>query len=298
MNSFTVLLYCDVESNVERMTALAGKVAARMAARSHSSWATESSSHEPRKGLLIGTHATPLTVLYSGVSDAIDGGLALQQAESEHARTHRMRARFEHVAEEAGVDAEWHPLVDGDRGDSASLRERARSADLVIMPQPAEPGGDRFVEFAIRDVVTHAGRPVLVVPRVGKFTDIGSKLLIGWSPTREATRAVHDALLIAHPSARATLLWISHGSDPHGELEESAETMAAVIMRHGIECKVARSTKAEIAIGDVLLNESFERGADLLVTGGFGHSRIYDIVVGATTSHLLAHMTVPVLFAH
>lgn len=137
---------------------------------------------------------------------------------------------------------------------------------------------------------------MLVVPRVGEFERVGERALVGWSPTREATRAVHDALALLHPGARATLLRVEHGHRRHAESERSAREMAAWLERHGIVTDVVHRANTVVPIGDWLLNESFERGADLLVIGGYGHSRLYDAVLGATTSHLLAHMTLPVLF--
>lgn len=284
MKRRTVVLYLDVEANVERLTALAIRAA----------------SSVPGQGSLrlVGTHATPMIPLYGGLADAVTGGLALRYAEARNAIAERIRRRFTDAAAEAGVEASWDALAGDGLVESAALRELARAADLVVMPQPAEESDSAFVEIATREVVTGAGRPVLVVPRVGEFASIGERLLVGWSPTREATRAVHDALALAAPGARATVLWIAHGRGEHPELERSAHRIADVLAAHGLDADVAHWTNAGIAIGDALLNEAFERGADLLVTGAWGHSRFYDAVIGATTSHLLEHMTLPVLFSH
>ena len=78
---------------------------------------------------------------------------------------------------------------------------------------------------------------------------------------------------------------------------ETAKELALAYDRHGIRAEVIERTDDGIAIGSVLENEAFERGADLIVTGAFGHSRVYDFVIGATTTHLLDSMTAPVLFS-
>lgn len=284
MTMRTVLLYVDQESNAERLIRLAVNIAKRVPGGD--------------SVLLVGAHATPIVPIYGGMADAVTGGLAMQYGEAQRAIAERLRLRFLDAARQAGVEARWDVLDDDYLGESVALRELARTADLVVVPQPPDDGSGRFVELAFREVVTGAGRPVLVVPRFGDFEDVGSHVLIGWSPTREATRALYDARALIRPGGRATLLWVSHGRGAHPEIERSAQAMAAALERHDVPCKVVHWTNAEIAIGDALLNEAFERGADLIVTGAYGHSRFYDAIIGATTSHLLAHMTVPVLFAH
>ena len=280
----TVLLYLDHPSNAERLTRLAARLATR--------------ADGTASACLHGAHATSLLPIYGGVTDAVTGGAALRYAEAQHALTDRIRTRFLDDARAAGVEASWEGLADDALGEGAALREKARAADLVVLPQPEAGAGSRFLELAVRDVLTGAGRPVLVVPRAGNFDDVGARLLIGWSPTPEATRAVHGSLALVRPGCRATLLWIARGRGTHPELERSARAMAGALERHGVTVDVTHRVHTELPVGDVLLNEAFERGADLIVSGAYGHSRLYDAVVGATTSHLLEHMTVPVLFAH
>lgn len=267
----TILVCLDTEENTERLLRFASNLALRGAG----------------EAVLVGTHATPVLPVQDSV----------EFVDAERHVTDRIRTRFLDTAHGSGIEPVWETLSDAARAGSA-LRQLAQASDLVVMPQPADTGNGALSEAAMREVVTGAGRPVLMLPRVGDFGEIGRRLLIGWSPTREATRAVHDALTLVPPGSRATLLWVSQGKRERPELERSAQAMAMLMRRHGVETEVTHWQGTDLAIGDVILNESFERDADLIVTGAYGHSRLYDMVIGATTTHLLSHMTAPVLFAH
>jgi nucleotide-binding universal stress UspA family protein len=99
-------------------------------------------------------------------------------------------------------------------------------------------------------------------------------------------------------SDETRIFWIT-GSDVDADsaLEHSGHELARCLDRHGVKTIVSHRTKTQIPIGDELLNEAADTGADLIITGAFGHSRLYDFVIGATTSHLMSFMTSPVLFS-
>ena len=129
------------------------------------------------------------------------------------------------------------------------------------------------------------------------FDTFGNKVTIGWSATKEAARAAHDAIPFLTGGGEATLVSVSRSDRPDDTLAASSKQLAAGLDRHGIKTTYQRYPLQSISIGDILLNHASESGADMIATGGFGHSRIYDFVIGATTSHLLEHMTVPVLLS-
>jgi len=179
---------------------------------------------------------------------------------------------------------------------SDHIIEQARTADLVIMAQQDPAANETSREITLERTIRKSGRPVLVIPFAGRFETFGTNAIIGWSPTREATRAAHDAIDLIGPGNKAQILTVrSEASRSKGF--SSAQELALTFDRHGIIAEVADREMDGVAVGDVLLNEAFEKGADLIVTGAFGHSRIYDFVIGATTTALLRNMTVPVLFS-
>lgn len=279
--SFKTILVClTTEANAERLTRAACHLARKFDAH------------------LIGLHTRQAMLVHPGVAvhltrESIQAFHDAQSSQAEHIREIFMQA----TAKESFAN-EWR-LVDADSGSaSGQIIEQARRADLVVMAQ-ADPDHDRADQSDIqRDVIQGSGRPVIVIPSVGDFERFGDNILIGWSATREATRALHDAIPFVRDQGEATVMWVSHSDGDADHLGQSAAEVATGLERHGIRTTVSHWQNAGIKIGDALLNEASENGADMIVTGAFGHSRFYDFTIGATTTHLLKHMTVPVLFSN
>jgi nucleotide-binding universal stress UspA family protein len=142
-----------------------------------------------------------------------------------------------------------------------------------------------------------AGRPLLLVPYVGTYRKVGAKVLVGWAGTREATRAVHDSLALIEPDGDVTVLTIET-TRPASDVIPGAD-IAAHLARHGLRVSAARTVVTDgLTPADALLDYASDLGADLLVVGGYGHSRMREMILGGVTRDLLRHMTVPVLMSH
>jgi nucleotide-binding universal stress UspA family protein len=181
-----------------------------------------------------------------------------------------------------------------------AVTRRARAADLVVVGQadpdnPLPPAARTLVE----DLLMTAGRPLLLVPYAGQFESVGTSVLIGWTQTRECARAVHDALPLFVPSAKVTVLTVeSPGSASDDEVVPTAD-IAEHLARHGLSVTAARTVVADrLPAADALLDYASDIGADLLVVGGYGHSRTREMILGGVTRDLLRHMTIPVLMSH
>ena len=176
---------------------------------------------------------------------------------------------------------------------------QARHADLVILgqvdpTQPPAPAGRQLVE----DVLMTSGRPILVIPYVGRFETCGTNILVGWNNSREAARAINDAIPLLAKAASVTIL----EANPIGRKPAIDDAVSADITRHltrhGISAKTARTALASISASDALLSYAADVSADLLVVGGYGHSRLRERILGGVTRELLQHMTLPVLMSH
>jgi nucleotide-binding universal stress UspA family protein len=175
----------------------------------------------------------------------------------------------------------------------------ARYADLAILGQaepPKSPGDEAATLPA--DVALTAGRPVLIVPYIGVSTPPGSHVLVGWNASREATRAVNDAMPLLQRAKKVTVLTIDpeSGSRDHGEV--LGADISLHLDRHGVRAEAAQTAASDIDVGDVILSRTADIGADLIVIGAYGHSRAREALLGGVTRHLLRHMTVPVLMSH
>jgi len=150
--------------------------------------------------------------------------------------------------------------------------------------------------FLPEELALGVGRPVLVVPRYGTFETVGQRVLIAWNGSREATRAVNDAIPILKMATKVTVLSV----DPEGEPDRRlpGADLALHLARHGIAAEAESTQALDIGVGDVLLSRAADLGADLIVMGAYGHSRLREMMLGGATRHLLQHMTVPVLMSH
>jgi nucleotide-binding universal stress UspA family protein len=140
------------------------------------------------------------------------------------------------------------------------------------------------------------GRPVLVVPRYGTFPALGDHVLVAWNASREAARAVNDALPFLRRAQRVTVLSVDPGDHPDQRIPSADITLH--LARHGVNAVAAQTRSADISVGDTLLSRAADIEADLIVCGAYGHSRLREMVLGGATRHLLQHMTVPVLMSH
>jgi nucleotide-binding universal stress UspA family protein len=145
-------------------------------------------------------------------------------------------------------------------------------------------------------VIKECGRPVLMIPRDYVAETLGENVLLGWSDTREATRAVHDLMGVASADAKVRVLRI--GKSPQNTLaDHAANDMALALARHGPQVEVVHRDQDGARVADILNHEAFEMGADMLATGAFGHSRAYDFVIGAATRAMLSGAKLPVMFS-
>lgn len=248
---------------------------------------------------LIGLHAmdlspaVPAGTRFGGSSAIIKALDQMYRAGLELAavveRDFRARLAREEIASEWRLAQGWPPDV---------FALHARHADLTILGQedPDVPatGGNLAV---IEHVLFASGRPVLILPFAGTPTDLGRTVLVGWNASREAARAVHDALPFM-AGAAVTVLAV----DPEGQKDQprsgSGADIAAHLARHGVRVTMEQGTAAGGDAADVLLNRAAELGAGLLVVGGYGRPRIMEIILGGVTRFLLRRATLPVLMSH
>jgi nucleotide-binding universal stress UspA family protein len=247
---------------------------------------------------LIGVHTVPAIEVYPGML----APASVSQMTGYHDKQKEISAEIKKVFENAVRTeyfvAEWSEVDAQYLGREHHLMADWIGSDLVIIGQ-SNPDRDRRDQRShVENAVRNSGRPVLVLPYAGKFETVGENILLGWSGTRESTRAAHDALPFIKTAKATQIFWVGKQNDRTHYLEQTAREMAVGLDRHGAKVTVMHREPGEISIGDELLNEASDMGTDLIVTGGFGHSRVYDFVLGATTSHILKCMTVPILFSH
>ncbi|MGH6920116.1 MAG: universal stress protein [Geminicoccaceae bacterium] len=189
-----------------------------------------------------------------------------------------------------------------DRGFDVDLAEiftlHARYADLAVVgqndPDEPSPSSGRLPE----QVVLACGRPVLLIPYIGAGKTLGQRVVVGWDASREAARAVRDALPILTQASSVNLVSVNPRPADFGHGEVPGADVALYLARHGVKVEVQRIATRDLDVGNALLSHVAGEAADLLVMGGYGHSRLREIMLGGATRTILHDMTVPVLMAH
>lgn len=214
--------------------------------------------------------------------------------EQQHRQVQAAKAAFDKAVAAAGR-TERSEFMSG-RGDPARVIARAgRGCDLIVLGQ-AKPGEEPLeIEELPDNLIMESGRPVLTVPYIGTRQPVGGHVLLCWTDTREAARAMADSVPVLNAASRVTVL--TAGTDaPAGEV--AGDPAARYLAAHGIQAEVRRASISGIDAGTAILNEASEIGADLIVMGGYGHSRLRETILGGATRTVLKEMTAPVLMSH
>jgi nucleotide-binding universal stress UspA family protein len=236
--------------------------------------------------------AMPVMALGDGGGGAVIAELLEQMRQSALVAGVKLKVAFEAALARDGIMGEWRQ-VEGTAREILALH--GRYADLLVLGQDdPESDSDGLLEAVVFD----SGRPVLAIPFAGSFKTIGKRVLVGWNASREASRALHDALPLIAKAETVTLFLANpkRGLDGHGE--EPGADLARHIVRHGLKVEVAKVIADDVPDSALLLNHASDMGADLLVMGAYGHSRLREFILGGMTRSLLREMTVPVLLSH
>jgi len=172
------------------------------------------------------------------------------------------------------------------------LDEQAPLSDLVVFPSLADGNFDHERQ-GLLDTLTKHGRPALLCTNVAPTT-IGSNALIGWDGGDAAAIALKAALPVLESTGSVRFACVrSHGT-PGRSLRDAKEYLAL----HGIKASESVVSSTTRSIPSELLEIAHKNGNDLLIVGGYGHSRAMETIFGGTTDYLLSHNDVPLFLAH
>ena len=171
----------------------------------------------------------------------------------------------------------------------------ARGADLIVVARPSE--GANFMRAPdVGDLLMHAGRPVLVVPPVADHFAF-NRVVVAWKDTREARRAVSDALPMLKAAREVHLLCVHEPEREEAAAMAGADEVANWLSQHGVKA-LAVSGPDYGTVGKTIEQFADEQECDLIVAGAYGHSRFTEWLLGGVTRHLLRASKHSVLFSH
>ena len=184
-------------------------------------------------------------------------------------------------------------------GSQQSAASCARCADLVVVAgSTGNPADAAATHDDFSNLLFESGRPVLVVPPHCNVAMPPHRIVVAWSPSREATRALHDAMPLLLKAQAVDIAIVDPGGGERGHGDQPGADIATHLARHGVKANVDVLDAQGEPIGSVLLDHACRMGADLLVSGGYGHSRVREWALGGVTRELLTFAPIPVFYSH
>lgn len=223
----------------------------------------------------------------------VDGELLVAEAEVVQRDLARAEAQFRQIAPQVARGAEWRSGVGYP---AAIIAQQARAADLIVAaPRRTQPWGFQ-VHADPGDLLMDCGRPVLIAPAGANRLD-ASSVVVAWKDTREARRAVVDALPILERSSQVLIAEVCEGRD-EDEARASVTDVAEFLAGHGIKSNVAVRQPSPGGVGRTLLEIAEMQDAGLIVAGGYGHARLREWMFGGVTDDMLSGFPKAVLLSH
>jgi nucleotide-binding universal stress UspA family protein len=204
--------------------------------------------------------------------------------------------RFEAAAKRSLISVEHHLVMRSEFGPAEAFSAKARRYDLSIIQQSDEdgPNNDALIEAALFD----SGRPVIVVPFIQRDGIKLNRVVVCWDGSRAAARAVNDALPLLRKAKAVEILIVANEKTKRPQREIRGIEIANHLARHNVKVELEILPAADIDVADAILSHISDTSADLLVMGGYGHSRLREFVLGGVTRDILKTMTIPAFMSH
>jgi nucleotide-binding universal stress UspA family protein len=251
-------------------------------------------------GNTFGAHLCGIGFAYEAViPGTVFGGVATDLIQAQRAASHKAaRTAIEHfqaTARTAGVSAEAHLIEAGVAAAADSFGRLAHHFDLAVLAQ-AEPDQLADRNLIIEVALFGSGRPLLIVPYIQQEGLKLDHVTVCWDGSRNAARALADAMPFLSRAKEIEIVVVAADGGRHDEMPFA--DIGAHLARHGLKVKLQRIVAGDLDVTNTILSHAADAGSDLIVMGGYGHSRLREFVLGGVTRGILGSMTVPTLMAH
>jgi nucleotide-binding universal stress UspA family protein len=229
---------------------------------------------------------------------AVEGGTAVAaiydiERERAQARAEAALSIVEAKAQRSSFQCRCLPMTATPFEAASTIGALARLYDLTVVLQP-EAEVASYDNTLPQEILFEAGGPVLFIPYTFKGPLRMSNIGIAWDGSRLAARAMRDAMPFLRNAENVTLITVNDTA----HRETSAQALQAHLTHQGLRVTVSRSFAAPADIQPMLLSIAADTGLDLIVMGGYGHSRLKERILGGVTRGMLESMTVPTLMSH
>ncbi|HXP97596.1 MAG TPA: universal stress protein, partial [Telmatospirillum sp.] len=221
---------------------------------------------------------------------AIDSVIARRRAAEEEQGLSVAR-RFAALSGKHDISTEFRVIWSGH--DDGEALHNSLHCDLVVLGHPKPHGLPE--SWTAERLLIASGVPILIIPDTWKADTIGNKVLVAWNASREARRAISDAMPILSTAQSVTVLVVDPTRTPQKYGEEPGADIATSLARHGVNIDLEQVDSKGAPIADIIGSKATELGADLIVIGAYSHARATEMIFGGVTRTLLTRMPAPVL---
>ncbi len=239
-------------------------------------------------------HITGITFAYDPPVSGL-GYVRAQVIDDSKAVAKTVLNQFKAASERAGVSTELRMLSASIHSAAKQFARIARLFDLAIVSQ-AKPEGNAVEAIISETTLFGSGRPVIIVPYIQKAPLKLDQVMVCWDGSRPAARAIADAMPFLQRAKQVEVVMVTNERGKHDKIE--GVDVGQHLARHGLNVEVHRITQANIDVADALLSHAADSGADFIVMGGYGHSRLREFVLGGVTRSIFQSVPVPVLMSH
>lgn len=242
------------------------------------------------KGYLIGLHTEAIPLAYSSPVGFPEAEFMQATTEANTERAARLEAIFRERVSAAGITHDWRSLESFSGDSGVAGLSSARSVDLVVVAQPSPTADAPAAD--VETLIFDSGRPVLIAPFTGPVATAFRRILIAWNASREASRAVFDALPFILAAEASEVLVVDAEDNPARPADRAGEGIAATLRRHGADVTVTRMSSGGRGIDAIIEQRIAEKAIDLVVLGAYSHSRLREFLFGGVTRSVLKSMSV------
>jgi nucleotide-binding universal stress UspA family protein len=248
----------------------------------------------------LGAHLAGIALAYEPVvPGTVMGGLPADVIDASRAESQKAAKaaadRLDQAARRAAISFESRVFDATMVGGSELFGRIARRFDISVVGQ-AEPDKLAGEDLIIEAALFQSGRPVVIVPYIQKGGMKLDRILVCWDGGRTAARAIGDAAPLL---ARANMVEVLIVATDQGKKDEiPGADMGGHLARHCQKVDVKRIVASDSDVPNTILSHAADTSADLIVMGGYGHSRLREFILGGTTRAILQSMTAPVLMSH
>lgn len=244
---------------------------------------------------LTGLFVKPDFAAYASVygNYSLDLTQPFRDLQKEYATT--AKSDFDEIVEEFDIGSQWHEVEQFE-----TTPKPSNYADIIFVSQPKPKSTVNFNDTDFVDaLITDTGLPTIVIPHGWSANTFAKSPVLGWKECREAVGAVRHALPLMRKADNVDIVSVRKATDLNEELIEGIE-ISEYLTEHQVKTEyfTVRMDAGDRRAADTLLRHVKDRGRDLIIIGGYSHSRIREVILGGMTRDLVKNSTVPVLLSH